>query len=187
MDLASLLSGVGSLGLGTVLGSWISGRRDRRAVQASVIRALEKVENARWFTSTNNSIDPVRTAVAELEETALRAGLPRQPVMLYSALAVASWRISEKDSDHRLWTEWADVVTDARDVVKNLVWQDDSVKRDGRDEADLVFRRARAVTRRSVVSVWAESPGLRAYARIYGAVEPAESGTPDREGPAVVG
>jgi hypothetical protein len=168
MDIGSLLSGIGSLGVGTLLGSWLSGRRNREDARANVIHAVEKVERTRWYSSSVETIDPVRAAVLELEATALRGGLPRKPVMLCGALAIASWRISEKDSAHLLWDEWADVVTDARDLVKDLVWGDGSGKRDGQRDADLLYDRARAVTRRSVTSVWTDSSDLRAFEQTYG-------------------
>jgi hypothetical protein len=167
MDVASLLSGIGSLGVGGLLGHWLSGRRSREDARENVISAVEKVERARWYSSTVDTIDPVRAAVADLEAAALRGSLPRKPVMLYGALAIASWRISEKDSQHRLWAEWADVVTDARDLVKDLVWQDGRRKHDGQRDADMLYDRARAVARRSVASVWAESPDLRAFEQTY--------------------
>jgi hypothetical protein len=167
MDLASLLSGIGSLGVGTLLGHWLSGRRSRQDARENVILAVEKVERARWYSSSVNSIDSVRAAVLKLEATALKGGLPRKPVMLYGALAIASWRISKKDSDHLLWDEWADVVTDARDLVKDLVWQDRPQRRDGQRDADTLYDRARAVTRRSVTSVWADSSDLRAFEQTY--------------------
>jgi len=44
--------------------------------------------------------------------------------MLYGALDIASRKTSEKDSHRPLLDEWADVVTDARNLVKNLVWRD---------------------------------------------------------------
>jgi len=177
VDVASLLSGIGSLGLGTVLGTWLSARRTRLDARADVIPAVEKVERTRWFSSSTDSIDMVRAAVLELEAAALRGCLPRKPVMLYAALAVASWRISEKDPDHSLWDEWADVVTDARDLVRSLVWRDDVAGRDFQREADFLFHRAQAVTRRTVKVVWAESPDLRAYERTYKPAEPAQSGS----------
>jgi hypothetical protein len=167
MDLASLLSGIGSLGVGTLLGHWLSGRRSRQDARVDVISAVAEVERARWYSTSVDTIDPVRAAVSELEAAALRGNVPRKPVMLYGALAIASWRISEKDSNHQLWDEWADVVTDARDLVKTLVWQDGPRTSDGQRESDVLYDRARAVTRRSVTSVWSDSSDLRAFEQTY--------------------
>lgn len=167
MDFAALLSGVGSLGVGTLLGHWLSGRRSRQDARENMISAVGQVEATRWYSSSADTIDSVRSAVLELEAAALRGGLPRKPMMLYGALAIASWRISEKDPHHMLWDEWADVVTDARDLVKDLVWQEGSQKRDGQRDADVLYDRARAVGRRSVTSVWADSSDLRAFEQTF--------------------
>ncbi|MGY1693921.1 hypothetical protein ACI780_03335 [Geodermatophilus sp. SYSU D00814] len=128
---------------------------------------MAEVERTRWYSASADTIDPVRAAVSQLEAAALRGDLPRKPVMLYGALAIASWRVSEKDSGHQLWPEWADVVTDARDLVKDVAWQGGARARDAEQDSDVLYDRARAVTRRSVLSVWADSSDLRAFEQKY--------------------
>jgi hypothetical protein len=49
VDVSTIVSLIGALGLGSVLGQWIGAGKDRRTARAAVLKEHAVVENARWY------------------------------------------------------------------------------------------------------------------------------------------
>lgn len=77
----------------SVLGPWISQRRERRDVRADVLRAVGEVERSRWAPVQREDF---RAAIINLRATALVAGTNREAVESYARLAQYAQRMSEE-------------------------------------------------------------------------------------------
>ena len=55
IDPATIVSLIGALGIGSMLGQWASGSKDRRTARAAVLKEIAAVERARW----SQTEDPV--------------------------------------------------------------------------------------------------------------------------------
>jgi hypothetical protein len=92
-EVAQLVGGAfGGALASSVLGPWISQRRERRDVRADVLRAVGEVERARWAPVPR---DDFRAAIINLRATALVAGVNRDAVESYAQLAQYAQRVSE--------------------------------------------------------------------------------------------
>ena len=94
-----LVTLLGTLGVGSVIGQYLSGGQQRREVRSRVLSALERVEDARWA-SEEATYRQFREAVQQLESAALVARVRRRVVSEYIFLAHVAWRVSVDDWDN---------------------------------------------------------------------------------------
>jgi hypothetical protein len=95
-DVATLTSIAGAIGVGSILGGWVTGSKDRRSVRAAALAALGSVERARWAESCD--FPAFRQTTRDLETAALLARIPRAVVREYLILAmVARWDSDESN------------------------------------------------------------------------------------------
>lgn len=129
-DVATVASLVGALGVGSVLGQWLSGGRDRRAARAAVLDALREVETARWAPAKPEKPTFVQ-ATRELETAALLARIPRKYVRFYLHVADAAHTLSqqswddypdEEDGGGAISAVFADAVREAARLVTDVTW-----------------------------------------------------------------
>lgn len=159
MDLDAFASALGALGIGSLMGQYLTQGRERRTVRTDVLAALEACESARWSRAgdTDEVAAVMTTAVRKLESAAVVSGLPAKPVDQYIVLAWAA-----------RWTSYDDVVMcqmEGRDeefaggIPTNLA---DVVSAAARDVARLVWSpwRGRLIARRGVKARRAEMAKL---------------------------
>lgn len=129
MDVGSIGSLVGALGLGSVLGQWVNGGGQRREMRARVLAALATCESGRWVSLNREAARPFPELAREVEAAALVARIPRDPMNQYVTLAYAAWWASaataeyEPDGQGGVLSNYARVVTDAADHVTFLAWR----------------------------------------------------------------
>ena len=103
IDLGSAAALLGTLGIGSVVGQYLSDAKDRRTARAEVLHALSVVESARWAPRLEGE-PSFRDASRQLQTAALIARVPRRLLVEYLTLAQAaawlsaeSWRESGGD------------------------------------------------------------------------------------------
>jgi hypothetical protein len=95
LDVPTIVSLAGALGVGSIIGQLVAGGKDRRSARAAVLQALNDVETARWAPAAKGKPSFADSAHA-LRGAALIAQIPRNPVHLYLLLAqVAHWESLE--------------------------------------------------------------------------------------------
>ena len=133
IDLATIISLVGALGVGSVVGQWFGGAKDRRAARLLWLRSLVP-PRAHGGRRVKTSSTTLRSAViGGLEIAALLARVPRPAVWVYSQLATAAtWYIREDiqmdgfgpeyGTGGGLDMDFSDTVLDAADIVSRAAW-----------------------------------------------------------------
>lgn len=130
LEVATITSIAGAVGLGTVIGQWFAGAKDRRAAKAAVLQAIVDVEQARWAGDQNPDGGKMREATRSLHTAALIAKLPRKPVRHYLVLASAAHYLSQHDyeisgdPEHGggIDAEFSDIVRDSARVIVARIW-----------------------------------------------------------------
>ncbi|MHA6626250.1 hypothetical protein ACU61A_12515 [Pseudonocardia sichuanensis] len=139
-DLAAIIplvvSVLGALGIGSVIGQWVAGGKDRRAARAAVLDKLGAVEAARWFGSDRTAdSEKLVAAIRELETAALVARVPRAAVVPYAQLAAAGlWYMHDEvertgDDDYAaISMPVSDTIAGAAEVVSRAAWSTPAVR-----------------------------------------------------------
>lgn len=96
MDAGQIISLLGALGIGSVIGQYLGSANERRVVRAAALKALAQTESARWV-SGNGSEPPFPETARDLEAAALVARLPRDAVVQYLTLAHAAFWTSQEN------------------------------------------------------------------------------------------
>lgn len=129
MDSATFIQLLGALGLGSVLGQYISGRTDRRKARADVLEHLGICESSRWAPLVDGEPHFGR-AGRNLQSSALLAGLPAEAVRVYLVIGqAAAWESAEAHERYQdpegggISAEHAKVVEEAATMVAALVWR----------------------------------------------------------------
>lgn len=125
-----VVSVLGALGVGSVIGQWFAGGKDRRAARADVLAKLGEVEQARWYEDGPDTDGPrLLAATRALETSALIARVPRTAVLPYAQMATAGLWAMQNDVEVRGDPEWvglevgvADVITGAAEIVSRAAW-----------------------------------------------------------------
>lgn len=125
-----IVSALSLLGIGSLLGQWVAGAKDRRAARADVLAKLGAVEVARWWIDGPEADGPrLVAAIRALETSALLARVPRSAVIPYAQLSMAALWEMQHDVESRgdpefvgLASSISDVVTDAAAIVSRAAW-----------------------------------------------------------------
>lgn len=133
MDVNTISSMLGALGIGSLLAQALAQGRDRRSTRTDVLGALEDCELARWVTDMTESKSLI-SATRRLESAAVISGLPSRAVDQYIVLAWAGYWTSYEDMEDAHFSdrdpEYAggipaqlnDLIADAARDVSRLVW-----------------------------------------------------------------
>lgn len=130
---ATIVSIAGALGIGSLLGQWIAGSKDRRQVRANALAALAEVESARWANADDyqTSAKTFTRYVRELQAAALIARLPREVTRTYLALARLGRWLSVDDVEREeidpeyaggINADIADIIRDGARLMSDAVW-----------------------------------------------------------------
>lgn len=92
--LPSLVSVLTALGIGSLLGTWVAGAKDRRAARADVAGALSVLEKKRFSDPDSDDLEEFREARRRLQTRALTANIPQEPVRVYLRAADFSHRVT---------------------------------------------------------------------------------------------
>lgn len=132
MDIASVTSIIGALGIGSFIGQYLIGSQQRRQLRSDVLRCLSNTEKNRWAGPA--STDPKRAefneSIRELETAALIARVPRKTLVTYMRLAIAARGMSEigvaegmgYEEDGGINAVFADIVRDSAAHVTHSLW-----------------------------------------------------------------
>ena len=132
IELGSLASLLAAGGLGGIITYLVTSMRERREARARALRALDAIERARFgYVPSESSAKGLVDERAELHAAALIAGVPRNAVAFYTALArVALWSNSEsiEDDPAREWNHGPDQDLDgftlaAADILVRVIWR----------------------------------------------------------------
>jgi hypothetical protein len=157
-DLATIIplvvSVLGALGIGSVIGQWVAGGKDRRAARAAVLDKPAAVEAARWVGDDPGDDNvKLRTAIRELETAALLARVPRAAVVPYAQLAAAALGYMHGEVEQTGSVDYAgitmrmsDTIIGAAEVVSRAAWSPPAVRW-------LWLRRALRANRRAVGAI----------------------------------
>jgi hypothetical protein len=78
LDAANIVSLIGALGIGSVIGQWFTASKDRKTARAAVLKELALVEEARWYQDGPETDSPkLSIAIRQLETAALIGRVPR--------------------------------------------------------------------------------------------------------------
>lgn len=129
IDVPTLVSIAGALGIGSILGQLVAAGKDRRVARAAVLQALSDVETARWAPTAEGEPSFAKAA-RTLRAAALIAQIPRTPVRVYLLLAeVAHWeslesleRTGDPELGGGISMDLADVVRDAGRALTSAIW-----------------------------------------------------------------
>ena len=129
MDATLVISLLGALGLGSVVGQYVASMAERRGVRAAALGALASTENARWSGEGRANVS-FPEAARSLESAALVARLPRRAVTQYLTLAYAASWLSHESWEHDpdpeygggINTELANVVRRSATLLTDLAW-----------------------------------------------------------------
>lgn len=125
-----IVSVVGALGLGSVLGQYLASSKDRREVRARVLSAIAEVEESRWVGEGTATSAQFQAALRNLQAAALVARLPRHAVREYAVLAQAARWLSQEEWDRLgdpeigggIDARLSDATREAAKAVAELVW-----------------------------------------------------------------
>jgi hypothetical protein len=122
LDASTIVSLIGTLGFGSVIGPWAGVSKDRKTSRAAVLKELANVEQLRWHVDAPK----LASAIRGLETAALIGRVPRSAVRPYVQLATAAmWIIQDEveiDREPRLTGEMDDVVIDAAEIISDAAW-----------------------------------------------------------------
>ncbi|MDN5929605.1 MAG: hypothetical protein L0I24_00820 [Pseudonocardia sp.] len=125
-----IVSIVGALGVGGLIGQWYASGKDRRAARAALLTCLGDVEDARSHRD-GWAIDNPRLsqAIRKLETAALIANVPRSVVVPYAQLATAGLWHTEYEVNlagdpeaASLPPAMAEATRNAAAIVSRAVW-----------------------------------------------------------------
>jgi len=127
IDAAAIAAAAGALGLGSVVGAYIAGGKDRRAARAAVLDHIREIEFERWAPTDWLKLRRHTTA---LTAGALVAQLPREVVAEYVALVQAAAQLSQENYEADPESEYAngingkvaDLVESAARLVIVVAW-----------------------------------------------------------------
>lgn len=127
---SEVVSVLGAIGLGSVLGQYLASSKDRREARARVLSAIAEVEESRWVGEGNATAAEFQTALRNLQTAALIARLPRDAVFEYGALAQAARWLSQETWDRTIEPELgggidahlADATREAARAISELAW-----------------------------------------------------------------
>lgn len=125
MEYATIIVSIlSSLGIGSALGQFLAGGRDRREVRSHVLAMIEAVERARWKPHYSS----LHHAIRNLESAGLVARLPRAQINRYTTLARSLPKHLRDSGDPEIGfyihpdnQEGNDVAEQARAAAKDLV------------------------------------------------------------------
>jgi hypothetical protein len=122
---------IGALGIGSVLGTWLTGGQARREVRSKVLAALAETEQKRW--AGDGNYHEFNIAVRRLETAALVARVPRKVVLHYVVLAQTANYLSRENYEELGGDEdmgagaingyYAGHVRDAAEIITLCVWR----------------------------------------------------------------
>ena len=128
-DVMQAVQVIGTLGLGSVLGQYLSSGGQRRKTRADVLVALAACEQARWHPHNEGEPTLVTTG-RDLQTSAMLARVPPQPVRVYLGIAGAASRASrdfwerhgDDESGGAIDTDMALLASDAAAMISDLAW-----------------------------------------------------------------
>jgi hypothetical protein len=91
---------LGVLGIGSILGQYVASSKDRRETRARVLTALAAVESARWAGLSEKTPIEFETSLREFHTAALIGRVPRDAAWEYAVLAQAARWVSQENSEH---------------------------------------------------------------------------------------
>jgi hypothetical protein len=140
-DLATIIplvvSVLGALGVGSVIGQWVAGGKDRRAARAAVLDKLGAVEAVRWYEGDRTAdSEKLVAAIRELETAALVARVPRAAVVPYAQLAAGGlWYMHDEvertgGDDDMAALSWpvSDAIHGAAEIVSRAAWSPPAIR-----------------------------------------------------------
>ncbi|MCG5441309.1 hypothetical protein NIE79_001431 [Micromonospora sp. NIE79] len=125
----SIVGALGTLGIGSILGQWLAGGKDRREAQARVLEALGKMEHSRW--APHGEKPAFLESARALETAALLGRIPRGYVRFYLSLADAAHSLSysswndypdEDEGGGGINSKFADLVREAARLLADVSW-----------------------------------------------------------------
>lgn len=128
---SEVVSVLGALGLGSVLGQYLASSKDRREARARVLTALTEVEESRWAgPDAMTTFAEFQTALRKFQTAALIARLPRTAAGEYAVLAQAarwtseaSWKEHpDPDTGGGINANLADATREAARAISTLAW-----------------------------------------------------------------
>jgi len=130
MDPATVVSIISALGIGSFVGQYLIGSRERRQLRSDVLTQLSYAETARWAGHSKPPTPDFNTSIRDLETAALIARVPRKAVMHYKRLAYTGWWLSvddaESNPDHEfaggIDGDLANLIRAAAAEVSHVVW-----------------------------------------------------------------
>ncbi len=129
VDIASVVAVLGTFGIGSAVGGYLSSGKARREVRSKVLEALSAVESSRWCDSDSpESWQTLTDALHKLEVAALVARVPYRAVDRYRDVVRASLRHLHEFADDDEGTRFgldsslADQVAAAAADVARLAW-----------------------------------------------------------------
>jgi hypothetical protein len=124
-DIATVVSVISALGVGSLIGQWFGRGKDRRTARAAVLDKLAEVEEVRWYRGPSDE-DSFQKLIKQLETAALIARVPRAAVKQYHGLALGVLLISKFNNERTdlgsIPTEMSDAVHDAAEIIQKAAW-----------------------------------------------------------------
>jgi hypothetical protein len=131
MNASQIISIIGALGIGSILGQWLGNAKERRQTRADVLAALSEVETMRWWSATTKNANDFTLAARSLQTACLIARVPRRVVAEYLIWARAAFWTSEEawnnDPDPEaggggIEADFSDQVREAAVILADAVW-----------------------------------------------------------------
>ena len=127
VDAGTVTAVMSALGVGSLVGTYVTVNKDRRASRAAVLQKIQQVELERW--APVNWLK-LRAYSSELSAAALVAQLPRSVVAEYLALAHAAAGLSQDNADERPDDEYsggvnsqiADLASQSARLMTAVTW-----------------------------------------------------------------
>lgn len=132
MNASQIISIIGALGIGSVLGQWIGNAKERRQTRADVLAALSEVEAQRWWSGTTKTTKNFIQAARSLQTACLIAQVLRKAVSEYLIWARAAFWASREAWQHEVDPEaegggidadFSDQVREAAVILADIVWR----------------------------------------------------------------
>src|ERR1035441_3922380 len=121
-----IVTALGVLGVGSVLGQYLASSKDRRETRARVLTAFADAESVRWVDPDSKTRAEFQTSLRELQTAALVARLPRGAVLEYAVLAQAAHRECEvsweRNSAGEIDARLADATREAARARADIAW-----------------------------------------------------------------
>ena len=131
MCISQVATAVGALGIGSVLGQWLTSGTQRRQVRAVALSALSNVESNRWWRmEANASSESFTQAARALQTACVIARVPRKAVSEYLIYAQAAlWQTHENwelhpdpDVGPSLEAHFSQLVRSAAKALADVIW-----------------------------------------------------------------